>query len=249
MKNTFKPITANKNNLWKYIVAALFFTVVFHNFFGAVAYNIFVIIDNALSASGTNSPVFMWLFIGCFIGMGIGSVIACRKFQLNPKISLLAVIPTALILILFWANAGPLYSIHPRAKLQATTDSSAIDSSVIITDTTAIAPRRKPAKQKKTKKEIPVSTCADQTTEVSLSVRSDSVKLFFRTAKIKDGEWSDWESIFIPQPGQYALSGKRGKIIANSIQYYYEVKQEATRSPGNPFTKSLCTGPLNIDTY
>jgi len=251
MKSTFKPIKTQDSHAWKYVVAALFFTVVLHNFFGAIAYNAFVIIDNAFSTSGANSPILIWAFMGCFMGICIGSVIACRKFQLNRKISLLAVLPVAMILILLFVNAGPLYSIHPRTELRAKADeeSSTVDSSVIITDTTFIMPKRKLPKHKKTKKELPISTCINQTTQVSLTVKSDSVKLFFRTAKIKGGEWSDWESIFIPQPGQYALSGKKGKIMANSIQYYYEVKQEATRSASNPFTKSLCMGALNIDTY
>ncbi|MFD2584933.1 hypothetical protein ACFSR6_20720 [Pedobacter vanadiisoli] len=248
MKSTFKPIQQQKSNFWKYIVALLFFISVLHNFFGAITYNTFVIIDNILSASGANSPILMWLFIGCFIGIGIGSVIACRKFKLNPRISLLAVVPAAITLTLFSANTGPLYAIHPKTEFQAETDTSTIDS-LAITSTTVIVPKKKLKPLKKTKKELQVSTCIDQNTQVSVTVRSDSVKLFFRIAKIKDGEWSDWESIFIPQPGQYALSGKRGKIIANSIQYYYEVKQESTRSPSNPFTKSLCLGPLHIDTY
>lgn len=251
MKSTFKPIKAQESHHWKYIIASLFFVIVLHKFFGAITYNTFVIIDNVLRASGVNSPIFIWMLTGAFTGICLGSIIACLKFQLNRKISLLVAIPISVILILFFVNAGPLYSIHPRTELQAKTDEepSTVDSSVIISDTTALAPKGKPTRKKKTKKELLVSTCIDQTTQVSLTVRSDSVKLFFRTTKIKDGEWSDWESIFIPQPGQYALSGKRGKVIANSIQYYYEVKQEATRSASNPFTKSLCTGELNIDTY
>ncbi|MGN8058718.1 hypothetical protein ACTJKN_20700 [Pedobacter sp. 22163] len=251
MKSTFKPIKPQESHLWKYIIAALFFSVVLHNFFGAITYNTFVIIDNVLRASGANSSIFTWWFTGGFIGICIGSFIACRKFQLNRKISLFAALPIAMILILFLVNAGPLSSIYPRTELQAKTDEelSTVDSAVIITDTFAITPKRKLPQQKKIKKEIPVLNCINKTTQVSLTVKSDSVRLFFRTAKIKDGEWSDWESIFIPQPGQYALSGKRGKVITNSIQYYYEVKQEATRSANNPFTKSLCTGELNIDTY
>lgn len=249
MKSIFKPIQPQKNNLWKYIIALLFFIVVFHSFFGAIAYNTFVILDHTLSASGTQPPILMWLIIGCFIGVVIGSVVACRKFKLNPKISLLVAIPTAIIMILLSANSGPLYSITPRTELHSKRDTSIIDSSAITTNNTVVAPKQKPQLKKKAKKELAVRNCIDQTTQISVTVKSDSVQLFFRIAKIKDGEWSDWETKFIPQAGQYALSGKRGKVFANSIQYYYEVKQEATRSQDNPFTKSLCYGNLNIITY
>ena len=171
MKNTIKPIKAQESRIWKYIIAILFLALILHNFFGAIAYNFFVVLDNVLSGSGANSPIFIWTLTGAFIGICLGSIIACLKFQLNRKISLLVAIPIAVILILFFVNAGPLYSIHSRTGLQAKTDEepSTIDSSVIITDTFAITPKRKLPQQKKIKKEIPVLSCINKTTQVSLT--------------------------------------------------------------------------------
>jgi len=251
------PENKGKKKEWKFtfLIVLAFGVLIFHNFFGAIAYNTFVIADNAFCATGTRSPIFMWSVIGLLTGAGAGSVIAVRKFKLSKKIFLFSGAPLAVLLFVLLIASGPIGQITPRPDT-LTEENGAIDSTSYSAVITNKHEPYKPKKRatiisKKLQQEVePIKkTCEQKVAGISVTVRSDSVRLFFRTTAIKGGEWSRWESIFIPQPGQYALSGANGKVFANSIQYYYEAKLEATRSANDPFSRYLCNGPLSIDTY
>ncbi|RZL97199.1 MAG: hypothetical protein EOO88_62855 [Pedobacter sp.] len=75
-----KPVsTVSKNgtnNTWKYVLLALFIIAIMHNFFGALSYDFFVIIDNVLGTSGASSPVFIWTLFGALIGIMLGGMVA-----------------------------------------------------------------------------------------------------------------------------------------------------------------------------
>ncbi|MFD2288218.1 hypothetical protein GJU39_15945 [Pedobacter petrophilus] len=250
------PESTNDKHTWKYIIVGLIL-LIFHNFFGALAYNAFVLIDHALSMSGANSPIFIWSFFGLLAGAVFGTVVATRKFKLDKKISLFAGIPIALLIVGLLLASGPYEQISPRPdELAATEDHKdpLLDLNHVNTNTQNQPKKRSQPLNKKVKQQAEQNlpkreNCEEKLTGVRVTVRSDSVRLFFRTTQENGGEWSRWESIFIPQPGQYGLSGSGGKVIANGIQYYYEAKQVATRSSSDPFSRSLCNGPLTIDTY
>lgn len=252
------PESKKDKHAWKYIIAGMLL-LIFHHFFAAVAYNAFVLIDNAFSLSGANAPVFIWSFFGLLMGAAIGTVVATKKFKLDKKISLFAGIPLTLLILGLLLASGPYGQVSPRPEELAAKDENKdqpIDSSQLsINAKTQIQTKKR--SQLLNKKVLPKAqqnlpkreSCEEKRTGVSVTVRSDSVRLFFRTTQENGGEWTSWESIFIPQPGQYALSGSGGKVMANGIQYYYEAKSVATRSSSDPFSRSLCNGPLSIDTY
>ncbi|GGE41249.1 hypothetical protein EV200_101675 [Pedobacter psychrotolerans] len=252
------PESKKDKHAWKYIIAGMLL-LIFHNFFGAVTYNAFVLIDHAFRLSGANSPVFIWSCFGLLMGAVVGIVVATKKFKLDKKISLFAGIPVALLIVGLLLASGPYGQISPRPEelsAKEENNNQLVDSSQLsVAAKTQIQPKKRSKLlikkiQQKAEQNLPKrESCEEKLTGVSVTVRSDSVRLFFRTTQENGGEWSRWESIFIPQPGQYGLSGSGGKVIANGIQYYYEVKQIATRSASDPFSKSLCNGPLTIDTY
>ena len=252
------PESKKDKHAWKYIIAGMLL-LIFHHFFAAVAYNAFVLIDNAFSLSGANAPVFIWSFFGLLMGAAIGTVVATKKFKLDKKISLFAGIPLTLLILGLLLASGPYGQVSPRPEELAAKEENKdqpIDSSQLsINAKTQIQTKKRLQLLKKkvlpkAQQNLPKrNSCEEKLTGVSVTVRSDSVRLFFRTTQENGGEWSRWESIFIPQPGQYALSGSGGKVMANGIQYYYEAKSVATRSSSDPFSRSLCNGPLSIDTY
>ncbi|EDM35361.1 hypothetical protein PBAL39_12865 [Pedobacter sp. BAL39] len=245
---------AKKKHTWKYVLLFLFILVALHNVLGALSYNAFVILDNIFSSFGAGSPVFMWSLVGSFLGIILGSVVASRKFKLGKIVNLLSCLPVVVLIFSLLLGTGPFTQITPRPDVYAEKSTAdTVDAPAIVSKVRLPVQRRKKLKAvdaKVKREDIPARlACEERTAVVSVTVRSDSLRFFYRTAKVKGGEWSDWESIFIPQPGQYALSGPQGKVKANSIQYYYEAKLEATRSAADPFSRSLCTGVLSIDTY
>lgn len=258
LNSKFKPPAAKEKNAWSYWVVATFIILILHNFFGALCYNFFVMLDNVLNASGAGSPVVMWTILGLFLGIMAGGLVAMRKFKLGYRAGFLSAIPVFIFMMVLLSNAKPLGQLAARPSEDSKKDEEQVSADYTLLDTTPVLTYNKGIeKEKKLVNSAPHSAekpeakppCESQMSRVSLTVRSDSVKLFFRITQTKDGEWSDWESIFIPQPGQYALSGTQGKVSANSIQYYYEANREATRSASDPFTKILCNGALTIDTY
>ncbi|MDY0905397.1 hypothetical protein [Pedobacter sp. CFBP9032] len=252
------PESTKDKHAWKYIIAGMLL-LIFHNFFGALAYNAFVLIDHAFSLLGANSPVFIWSLFGLLIGAVFGTVVATKKFKLDKKISLFGGIPIAILIVGLLLASGPYGQMSQRTEellAKEENNNQLVDSSQLSADAkTQIQPKKRSQLlnkkvEWKAEQNLPKpESCEKKLTGVSVTVRSDSVRLFFRTTQENGGEWSRWESIFIPQPGQYALSGSGGKVIANGIQYFYEAKQVATRSSSDPFSRSLCNGPLTIDTY
>jgi hypothetical protein len=204
------------------------------------------------------SPLFSWCIFGAAIGIALGGLISSNKYNLGNLVKFAACLPAILVITIILIGAGPFSKINPRPQdIQTKSDiENRTDStSSVVNTTTYLKPEQSleavaPAQSKSQKvRDNPRPSCEVDVAGITVTIRSDSVKLFYRTSKVKDGDWSDWESISIPQPGQYTLSGPEGKVFANSIQYYYEAKQEAVRSASDPYRKSLCNGSLFIDTY
>ncbi|MCX2430988.1 hypothetical protein [Pedobacter sp. GR22-10] len=186
------PESKKDKHAWKYIIAGMLL-LIFHHFFAAVAYNAFVLIDNAFSLSGANAPVFIWSFFGLLMGAAIGTVVATKKFKLDKKISLFAGIPLTLLILGLLLASGPYGQVSPRPEELAAKDENKdqpIDSSQLsINVKTQIQTKKR--SQLLNKKVLPKAqqnlpkreSCEEKLTGVSVTVRSDSVRLFFRTTR------------------------------------------------------------------
>lgn len=231
------------------LVVIFVLLLAFYRAVGAAAYNFFVWGDHLLGAYGGN-PAVLWTLPGLAIGAMTGSLVMWKKYHIRFGWCLVTILPFLLAMSLLQIRSAPLQAITPRPLVNAAdTAKMRPDSTVstikhkkkhfpvkkIVTDTGAAASQVIPP-------------CAQDQKPVSVTVRSDSVSIHYRTASYKNGPWSDWKVKFIAQAGQYLLMDN-GQVTANGIEYYYEIRSALTRSAEDPFKKELCDGPLTIDTY
>ena len=239
------------NQFWGVTLVVIFVLLLaFYRAVGAAAYNFFVWGDHLLGAHGGN-PIVLWVLPGLAIGAITGSLVMWKKYHIRFSWCLLTILPFLLAMTLLQVFSPPLQAITPRPLVNAA------DSVKMRPDSTVTTIKHK-KRRSNIKKQIVTDTgtaavqvippCAQDQKPVSVTVRSDSVSIHYRTASYQNGPWSDWKVKFIAQPGQYLLMDN-GQVTANGIEYYYEIRSALTRSAEDPFKKALCDGPLTIDTY
>jgi len=246
-----QPNASGLSQVWVLIFIFLIIMFCFaFRIMAAAGLNFFVWGDHLLGADQGRSPVFMWALAGLFPGAMIGSIVIWRKYRIKFQWCLVTIAPFLVMLFFLQVLSDPLQAIEP-SPLAAAVDSARVK----VPESIPVIPKRH--RHKVLKEVAPVDTakeapppvaCSNQQANISVNARTDSVNVYYRTAGRQDGPWSSWKSKFIPQQGQFSLTDD-GPVLANGIQYYYEIKSVMSRSAQNPYTRQLCDGPLVIDTY
>jgi hypothetical protein len=85
-----KDIAAGKPRHWTISIIALLSVIYFlREFLGRMSYSFFLFFDNLVKVDSSFSPVFMWGFLGLFVGLIYGSFVAWKKYRLDFKLNLI----------------------------------------------------------------------------------------------------------------------------------------------------------------
>lgn len=230
------------------LIVVFIFATAGYQLVSAAGYNFFVWGDHLLGAGIQPQPVIRWAIAGFLCGCVAGTIVIWQKYQLNFQWSLISVLLLLLLVAGLQNFRAPFESVVPRPLGTVADASAARPKDPVVHFDRPKAPKISKVSQPVSTPVVPKASCLTQLADISINARGDSVTIYYRMATGDDGSWSDWKTKFIPQQGQFALTDD-GPVRANKLQYYYEVRSVFTRSAQNPYARSLCDGPLVMDTY